>query len=60
MGIRDDVCYWHITLRITTDIYSGVGISLYNGGPAGGIWLLIVVCFGMFFVTLSLAEMVSM
>jgi hypothetical protein len=40
--------------------YSGIGISLYNGGPAGGIWLLVVVCFGMFFVTLSLAEMVSM
>ncbi|KAF3003753.1 hypothetical protein E8E13_009675 [Curvularia kusanoi] len=38
----------------------GIGISLYNGGPAGGIWLLVVVCFGMFFVTLSLAEMVSM
>ncbi|KAI4658087.1 uncharacterized protein J4E79_007068 [Alternaria viburni] len=38
----------------------GIGISLYNGGAAGGIWLLVVVCFGMFFVTLSLAEMVSM
>ncbi|OSS44206.1 hypothetical protein B5807_11310 [Epicoccum nigrum] len=38
----------------------GIGISLYNGGPTGGIWLLVVVCFGMFFVTLSLAEMISM
>ncbi|RAR06415.1 amino acid transporter [Stemphylium lycopersici] len=38
----------------------GIGISLFNGGPAGGIWMLVVVCFGMFFVTLSFAEMVSM
>jgi hypothetical protein len=43
-----------------TEPSSGIGISLYNGGPTGGIWLLVVVCFGMFFVTLSLAEMISM
>ncbi|CAG5140244.1 uncharacterized protein ALTATR162_LOCUS667 [Alternaria atra] len=38
----------------------GIGISLFNGGPAGGIWMLVVVCTGMFFVMLSFAEMVSM
>ncbi|EMD61337.1 hypothetical protein COCSADRAFT_147942 [Bipolaris sorokiniana ND90Pr] len=38
----------------------GIGISLFNGGPAGGIWMLVLVCFGMFFVMLSFAEMVSM
>ncbi|CAN9102393.1 unnamed protein product [Alternaria alternata] len=38
----------------------GIGISLFNGGPAGGIWMLVVVCFGMFSVTLTFAEMVSM
>ncbi|KAF3037433.1 hypothetical protein E8E11_003723 [Didymella keratinophila] len=37
----------------------GIGISLYNGGAAGGIWMLVVVCFGMFHVMLSLAELVS-
>ncbi|KAF1974376.1 amino acid transporter [Bimuria novae-zelandiae CBS 107.79] len=37
-----------------------IGISLSNGGPAGGIWMFLVVCFGMFFVTLSMAEMASM
>lgn len=44
-----------------TDMYSsGIGISLFNGGPAGGIWMLVVVCCGMFCVTLSFGEMVSM
>ncbi|KAH7380206.1 amino acid/polyamine transporter I [Phaeosphaeria sp. MPI-PUGE-AT-0046c] len=37
-----------------------IGISLNNGGPAGGIWMFLVVCFGMFFVMLSMAEMASM
>jgi len=35
-------------------------MSLFNGGPAGGIWMYLFVCFGMFFVTLSFAEMLSM
>ncbi|KAF2764011.1 amino acid transporter [Teratosphaeria nubilosa] len=34
--------------------------SLTNGGTAGGIWMFVVACFGMFFVTLSMAEMASM
>ena len=37
-----------------------LGMSLSNGGPAGGIWMFLVVCCGMFFVTLSMAEMASM
>ncbi|KAJ4354472.1 uncharacterized protein N0V89_006209 [Didymosphaeria variabile] len=37
-----------------------IGISLSNGGPAGGIWMFLVVCFGMLSVTLSMAEMASM
>ncbi|CAJ2513096.1 Uu.00g012150.m01.CDS01 [Anthostomella pinea] len=36
------------------------GISTVNGGPAGAIWLFLIVCFGMFFVTLSMAEMALM
>jgi choline transport protein len=35
-------------------------MALYNGGSAGGIWMFAIVCIGMFFVTLSFAEMVSM
>jgi amino acid transporter len=31
-----------------------------NGGTAGGIWMFLVTCIGMFFVVLSLAEMASM
>ncbi|KAK4983107.1 hypothetical protein LTR50_007416 [Elasticomyces elasticus] len=34
--------------------------SLANGGPAGAIWLFFIVCCGMFFVMLSMAEMASM
>ncbi|EME87717.1 uncharacterized protein MYCFIDRAFT_75560 [Pseudocercospora fijiensis CIRAD86] len=34
--------------------------SLSNGGTAGSIWLVLVVCFGMFFVMLSMAECASM
>jgi amino acid permease len=37
-----------------------VALSLMNGGTAGGIWMFLVVCIGMFFVVLSLAEMASM
>jgi len=37
-----------------------VGLSLLNGGTAGGIWMFLVVCVGMFHVVLSLAEMASM
>ncbi|PSN69698.1 amino acid transporter [Corynespora cassiicola Philippines] len=37
-----------------------IGVSLSNGGTAGGIWMFLVVCFGMFFVMLSMAEMASM
>ncbi|KAH7125533.1 amino acid/polyamine transporter I [Dendryphion nanum] len=37
-----------------------IGISLSNGGTAGGIWMFLIVCFGMFFVVLSMAEMASM
>jgi choline transport protein len=40
--------------------FSGIGIALLNGGSAGGIWMLAVVAFGMFFVTLSFAEIASM
>jgi amino acid transporter len=36
------------------------GISTLNGGPAGAIWLFFITCIGMFFVTLSMAEMASM
>ncbi|KAH9826561.1 Amino acid permease [Teratosphaeria destructans] len=32
--------------------------SLTNGGTAGGVWMFVVACSGMFFVTLSMAEMV--
>ncbi|KAK4544789.1 hypothetical protein LTR36_004038 [Oleoguttula mirabilis] len=35
---------------------SGV-FSLTNGGTAGAIWTFLAVCFGMFFVMLSMAEM---
>ena len=31
-----------------------------NGGPAGAIWVYLIVCFGMFTVVLSMAEMASM
>ncbi|KAF2112082.1 amino acid/polyamine transporter I [Lophiotrema nucula] len=44
---------WEFALAI-------IGISLSNGGPAGGIWMFLAVCFGMFFVVLSMAEMASM
>ena len=37
---------------------SGV-FSLTNGGTAGAIWMFLAVCFGMFFVMLSMAEMAS-
>ncbi|KAK5120617.1 hypothetical protein LTR85_005975 [Meristemomyces frigidus] len=37
---------------------SGV-FSLTNGGTAGAIWMFLVVCLGMFFVMLSMAEMAS-
>ncbi|KAF2795955.1 amino acid transporter [Melanomma pulvis-pyrius CBS 109.77] len=37
-----------------------IGIPLSNGGTAGGIWMFLTVCFGMFFVMLSMAEMASM
>jgi choline transport protein len=35
-------------------------MQLMNGGTAGGIWMFLAVCVGMFFVVLSLAEMGSM
>jgi choline transport protein len=44
---------WEYTLVI-------IGIALSNGGTAGGIWMFLTVCFGMFFVMLSMAEMASM
>ncbi|OCL02253.1 hypothetical protein AOQ84DRAFT_401335 [Glonium stellatum] len=37
----------------------GTGISTLNGGPAGAIWLFFITCIGIFFVTLSIAEMAS-
>jgi choline transport protein len=37
-----------------------IGIALANGGTAGGIWMFLTTCFGMFFVMLSMAEMASM
>ncbi|KAH8712170.1 amino acid/polyamine transporter I [Phaeosphaeriaceae sp. PMI808] len=37
-----------------------IGISLSNGGTAGAIWMFLTVCFGMFFVMLSMAELASM
>ncbi|KAF2192179.1 amino acid transporter [Zopfia rhizophila CBS 207.26] len=46
-------CTWEFALVI-------VSLSLMNGGTAGGIWMFFVVCVGMFFVVLSLAEMASM
>lgn len=39
---------------------SGNGVSLQNGGPAGGIWMLCVVLCGMLAVTLCIAEQTSM
>ncbi|KAK4635121.1 hypothetical protein CLAFUR4_02155 [Fulvia fulva] len=44
---------WEFTL--TTSVF-----SLSNGGTAGAIWLTFVVCFGMFFVMCSMAELASM
>ncbi|EUC26689.1 hypothetical protein COCCADRAFT_113639 [Bipolaris zeicola 26-R-13] len=38
----------------------GNGVSLQNGGPAGGIWMLCVVLCGMLAVTLCIAEQTSM
>lgn len=46
-------CTWEYALVI-------VSLSLMNGGTAGGIWMFLVTCIGMFFVVLSLAEMASM
>lgn len=60
MGVRHAVCQSSSTQDPTTDSCSGIGISLYNGGAAGGIWMLVVVSFGMFHLMLSLAELVSM
>ncbi|KAK5120383.1 hypothetical protein LTR85_006322 [Meristemomyces frigidus] len=34
-------------------------LSLPNGGTAGTVWMFLVACAGMFFVTLSMAEMAS-
>ncbi|CAK3885212.1 amino-acid permease [Lecanosticta acicola] len=34
--------------------------NLANGGTAGAIWLTLAVCFGMFFVMISMAELASM
>lgn len=34
--------------------------GLANGGTAGAVWIFLVVCFGMFFTMLSMAEMASM
>ncbi|KAJ5052561.1 amino acid/polyamine transporter I [Bipolaris maydis] len=44
-----------------TWIYSliGMALSLLNGGPAGGIWMLCVVLCGMLAVTLCIAEQAS-
>lgn len=44
---------WEFSL--TTGVF-----SLANGGTAGAIWLTFVVCFGMFFVMCSMAELASM
>lgn len=44
---------WEYTLITTV-------FSLSNGGTAGAIWTTLVVCCGMFTVTLSFAEMASM
>jgi amino acid transporter len=46
---------WRQSTALT--IHSIISISLANGGTGGGIWMFLTVCFGMFFVTLSLAEM---
>ncbi|OCK79331.1 amino acid transporter [Lepidopterella palustris CBS 459.81] len=35
-------------------------MALTNGGTAGGIWMFLTVCVGMFFCMLSMAEMASM
>ena len=35
-------------------------ITLSNGGTAGGIWMYLVIIIGLFFSTLSMAEMASM
>lgn len=64
MGVRAGVG-WHLLLSNlagaeSIDLCSIIGISLSNGGTAGGIWMFLAVCFGMFFVMLSMAEMASM
>ncbi|KAF2768363.1 amino acid transporter [Teratosphaeria nubilosa] len=46
-------CSWEFAL------VDGV-LSLPNGGTAGTVWIFLVACFGMFFVTVSMAEMASM
>ncbi|KAK6398017.1 hypothetical protein LTR65_003097 [Meristemomyces frigidus] len=45
-------CSWEFAL------IDGV-LSLPNGGTAGTVWMFLVACAGMFFVTLSMAEMAS-
>jgi hypothetical protein len=44
----------------SNSVPSIVALSLMNGGTAGGIWMFLTVCVGMFFVVLSMAEMASM
>ncbi|KAH7088145.1 GABA permease [Paraphoma chrysanthemicola] len=38
----------------------GLGMSLFNGGPAGGIWMFLFSSVGTLLISLSFAEMVSM
>jgi len=43
------------------ELFNSVGIlSLPNGGTAGAIWMFLITCIGLYFSTLSLAEMASM
>lgn len=61
MGIRTRVCVRTVSIEHDQAYMSRIlGLSLTNGGPAGGIWMFLVVCIGMFFVVLSMAEMASM
>ncbi|KAF2172080.1 hypothetical protein M409DRAFT_62895 [Zasmidium cellare ATCC 36951] len=50
-----------VVLGLTWEFSLTTGVfSLANGGTAGAIWLTFVVCFGMFFVMVSMAELASM
>lgn len=46
--------------QLLTTLNSTGALALTNGGIAGAIWVFLGVCFGMFSVVVSMAEMASM